>query len=368
MPLQCLLFFLPCEGTKTGQKMKVIVDDKIPYIRQTIESIANEVVYLPGKSIDNAAARDADALVIRTRTKANAALLEGTKVKFIATATIGFDHIDTAYCRSHGIEWNNCPGCNAASVEQYMQSALILIEQYTRRSLDTMTIGIVGVGHVGSRVARMARQMNMKVLLNDPPRQEKEGPEGFCSMDEIVSKADIITFHTPLVKDGPYHTLHMADSTFFASLKKKPVIINTCRGEVTDTQALKQAMTSGQILTAVIDVWENEPDIDRQLLSSVLIATPHIAGYSADGKANASRMSAQNLCRFFGIDRHIDIEPPLPQCTRITAPDMKQALLQIYNPMDDCRRLREAPERFEWLRGNYPLRREREAYTIEIGK
>lgn len=346
--------------------MKIVVDDKIPYISQAVESIADKVVYAPGKDFTNEMIKDADAIIVRTRTKCNRKLLEGTNVRFIATATIGFDHIDTAYCREAGIEWANCPGCNAGGVEQYVQSVLILLSGRHGRNLNEMTMGVVGVGNVGSRVADMARRMGLRVLLCDPPRQEAEGGDAFCPFETVVAEADIITFHVPLTMEGKYRTFHYADEPFFERIKDGCWIINTSRGEVVDTKAIKVALNSGKIADAVIDVWEGEPDIDMELLEKAFIATPHIAGYSADGKANASRMSMDNICRFFGLEANYEINAPEPGEPDIVAASEYDALLRIYNPMEDCKRLRERPADFEKLRGDYPVRRERSAYNIII--
>lgn len=344
--------------------MKLVIDDKIPYIREAASMIADEVVYAPGSCFTPELVRDADALIIRTRTRCDRHLLEGSRVRFIATATIGFDHIDADYCRSAGISWSNAPGCNAASVAQYVQSALLLIEQHTR-PLHELTLGIVGVGHVGSRVAEVAHRLGMRVLLNDPPRAAQEGSGAdFVSLDTIAGRSDIVSFHVPLVRSGEYPTFHLADAAFFASLRRGSFLMNTSRGEVVDTQALKQALADGQIADAVIDVWEHEPDIDRELLQRVMIATPHIAGYSADGKANATRMALDAVCRFFHIEAKYDIVPPAPESAVIRAGSRAEALLHIYNPLDDSARLKSHPEQFEALRGNYPLRREEGAYRI----
>lgn len=337
--------------------MKVIVDNKIPYIREALENIADEVVYLPGSAFTPEAVREADALIVRTRTLCNRALLEGSRVKFIATATIGFDHIDTAYCREVGITWTNCPGCNAASVEQYIHSVLLLLKREKGVALASATLGVVGVGHVGSRVARMAEALGMRVLLNDPPRADK-GEAGFVDLPTIARECDIITFHTPLNREGDYRTFHLADEAFFASLQRTPYLINSSRGEVVDTAALLCALESGRVKDAVIDTWENEPDINRELLRKAYIATPHIAGYSADGKANATRMSLQALCRFFHIDAEFEIlPPPLPPTD--FPEDEEGIALCLYNPLRDSERLKASPEKFEWFRGNYPLRREK---------
>lgn len=336
--------------------MKVIVDHKIPYIHEALENVADEVVYLPGNAFTLETVRDADALIVRTRTRCDRNLLEGSKVKFIATATIGYDHIDTAYCAKAGIVWTNCPGCNAGSVEQYVHSVLLLLKREKGLDLKRAVLGIVGVGHVGSRVARMAKELGMKVLLNDPPRADK-GEEGFVDLQTIARECDIITFHTPLYKDGVYKTFHLADETFLFSLEKSPFLINSSRGEVVDTAALLAARACGKIREAIIDTWEYEPCISKELMEVAYLATPHIAGYSADGKANATRMSLEALCRFFQIDPKFEIFPPsLPEIEYSS--DEDTAFLQRYNPLGDSERLKQAPEKFEWFRGHYPLRRE----------
>lgn len=336
--------------------MKVIVDHKIPYIKEAIEKVADEVVFLPGDAFTPEAVKDADALIVRTRTRCNRELLEGSKVKFIATATIGFDHIDTAYCREAGIAWTNCPGCNAGSVEQYIRSVLLFLKREKGLDLANATLGIVGVGHVGSRVRKMAEELGMKVLLNDPPRAD-QGEEGFVDLPAIARECDVITFHTPLNKEGKYRTFHLADERFFFSLERKPYFINSSRGEVMDTASLLAALSAGRVADAIIDTWEYEPAISRELLSVALIATPHIAGYSADGKANATRMSLEALCRFFGIEAEFQILPPeIPGI--VYSGDKEEAYLQAYHPMEDSNRLKACPGKFEWFRGNYPVRRE----------
>lgn len=337
--------------------MKVIVDNKIPYIKGVIERIADKVVYLPGNAFTPQEVKDADALIVRTRTLCNRDLLEGSRVKFIATATIGFDHIDTAYCQEAGITWTNCPGCNASSVEQYVHSVLLLLKREKNLCLEGAAIGIVGVGHVGSKVATMASKLGMRVLLNDPPRAEK-GEEGFVDLHTIARECDVITFHTPLNREGIYRTFHLADEAFFNQLGRSPYIINSSRGEVVETQALLRALEKGQVKETVIDTWENEPDIDLTLLREAFIATPHIAGYSADGKANATRMSLEALCRFFGIEANFKIVPPSLPEDMVWSEDKETAYLQLYNPMRDSEWLKAEPEKFEWFRGNYPLRRE----------
>ena len=324
--------------------MKVIVDNKIPYIEGVIEKIADEVVYLPGGGFTKELVKDADALIVRTRTHCNRELLEGSQVKFIATATIGYDHIDTAYCQKAGIEWTNCPGCNAGSVEQYVCSALQLLSTKKGLDLKNATLGVIGVGHVGSRVVRMAESLGMRVLKNDPPRADK-GESGFVGLETIARECDVITFHTPLIREGKYRTFHLADEDFFFGLHRTPFVINSSRGEVVDTASLLVALAAGRVKDVVIDTWEYEPMISRELMEVAFLATPHIAGYSADGKANATRMSLEALCRFFGIDADFQIYPQ-------EGPD-------DYDPTRDSEWLKKSPEKFEWFRGNYPVRREK---------
>lgn len=344
--------------------MKVIVDNKIPYIKESIERIADEVIYLPGDAFTPETIKDADALIIRTRTYCDKNLLKGSKVRFIATATIGFDHIDTDYCREAGIYWTNAPGCNSGSVAQYIHSSLLLLKREKGLQPDTACIGIIGVGNVGRKVHEVARSLGMKILLNDPPREALEGSSSFVDLKTILKECDIITFHTPLNREGAYSTFHLAGNDFFHSLGKSPVIINTSRGEVIDTPALSEALRNGLIREAILDVWENEPIIDRGLLDKTFLGTPHIAGYSADGKANATRMSLESLCRFFGLESKFQILPPAPENNVLQVVNEEDAFLLMYNPENDSKALKTHPESFESLRGNYPFRREKEAYII----
>jgi erythronate-4-phosphate dehydrogenase len=345
--------------------MKVIVDDKIPYIREALREMGVEAQYVEGSKFTSAIVRDADALIVRTRTHCDGALLEGSRVQFIATATIGYDHIDTGYCDSHGIRWANAPGCNAASVRQYVQSVLLLLQREQGVDLTKATLGVVGVGHVGTLVVEMARSWGMRVLCCDPPRAER-GEQGFVSLETIAQEADVITLHTPLVRDGKYPTFHLADENFFASLQRKPYFINSSRGETTDTQALLKALDEGNISQCCIDVWEHEPHINLELLERCHISTPHIAGYSCNGKANATRMSLAALAAHFGLADIPNVQAPSPKQPIICANNQMEALLQIYNPHTDSQALKARPEFFEQLRGNYPIRHEEQAYEIKL--
>jgi erythronate-4-phosphate dehydrogenase len=354
--------------------LKIVIDNKIPYIKGALEPFAN-VVYLPGNKTTPGIVKDADALITRTRTRCNRQLLEGSKVRFIATATIGFDHIDTDFCKLAGIEWTNAPGCNAGSVNQYIASALLSYSLKKGFSLKDKTIGIVGAGHVGSKVAAFCKTTGMRILLNDPPRERREGPEKFVSLKKIMEESDIITFHVPLNKSGPDATWHMVNIDFIKNINQ-PLLVNSCRGEVFDTAAIKEAINKKLISGFIADCWENEPDIDTELLNMADLATPHIAGYSKDGKANGTKMSVQAVSRFFnlGID---DWEPAgieLPESTVIDIDGDKktdnsvlaEAVISTYDIKKDDLALRESPPLFEKLRGDYPVRREFGTYTIKV--
>lgn len=337
--------------------MKVIIDDKIPYIRESAEKMFSEVVYLPGSAISATDVKDADAMIVRTRTCCNKYLLEGSSVKFIATATIGYDHIDTQYLKDKGIEWTNCPGCNATSVGQYIESCLLLLQRHGLLK-ENPTVGIVGVGHVGTQVAKKLEKWGCPLLFNDPPKAESYKSVSYCSLQELAEKCDVITFHTPLTRSGDYPTWHLGDKKFFGQLQKNPIIINAARGGVVDEKALLEAYNVQQVRAYVLDTWENEPNISPTMLEKAFIATPHIAGYSADGKSNASRMALTAVCQYFGIKPEFSILPPSLPSSMKPASTEEERKLQLYNPLTDSNALKQHPEQFEYLRGNYPLRRE----------
>ncbi len=350
--------------------MKIIVEDKIPYIHEAIKAISSDVVYLPASDFTNESIRHADVLIVRTRVKCDKALLEGTRVKFIATATIGYDHIDTSYCERMGITWANAPGCNSGSVCQYLHSALVLLKLHYKFSYSNLTLGIIGVGHVGSKIEALAQKLNMQILLNDPIRRDESIDFKHTDLDIICQEADIITFHVPLTHGGKYPTYHLVDSTFFELLNKKiPILINTSRGEVIDTLSIKEALREGKIETAVLDVWENEPSIDTELLADVFLGTPHIAGYSADGKSLASQMALQSIVDFYGLPLEIRIEAPLPADNNelfITASSFDEAVIMAYDPHIDSESLKNNVSKFEYLRSHYGIRRELSAYRVLI--
>lgn len=356
--------------------MKIVCDNKIPFLKGVLEPYA-EVIYMPGKETTPELVRDADAIITRTRTKCDAALLEGSSVKVIATATIGFDHIDTAWCEAHGIVWKNAPGCNSWSVKQYMGSVLATLARRHGLDLSAMTLGVVGVGNVGSKVAEIASLLGMKVLLNDPPRARREGPDGFVSLDEIVEKSDIITLHVPLTREGGDATWHLFDEARIARLDDRQILMNSSRGPVVDNAALKAALKRHALKGAVLDVWEHEPDIDRELMGLLDIATPHIAGYSADGKANGTTASVRTVAECLGLPLKdwAPSEMPLPaQPLEFTLDAsgkslqevLSEAVLHTYDVLDDDRALRGHPELFEKLRGDYPVRREFTAFSVNL--
>lgn len=348
--------------------MKIVADSKIPYLKGLLETVAQEVVYVPGTEITSEVVRDANVLLTRTRTRCDRALLEGSSVEFIGTATIGTDHIDLDYCRDHGIDVVNAPGCNAPAVAQWVHSTIVHWLDANKVNAP-VTVGVVGVGHVGSIVARWAQELGYNVLLNDPPLAERlaQEPEiGDCSsalnsplstlntqlspLNSLLKKCDIITFHTPLTADGDYPTWHMCDSAFLKGLKKCRLIINAARGAVCDNEALLN--WHGDL---ALDCWENEPEISRELLDKAFVATPHIAGYSHQGKQRGTAMILEALNRRYGWQLPLpEVDKPLLGATNVTP----ELITGSYNTLIDTAALKSAPQLFETLRNTYPLRDE----------
>ena len=357
-------------------RLKIVADDKIPFLKGVLDSHV-DIAYLPGAKIMAEDVKDADAIFTRTRTKCNKSLLCDSRVKLIATATIGYDHIDTDYCDAAGIRWVNAPGCNSGSVQQYITAAITTLVWQRNLRFSELTLGIIGVGHVGSKVAQVARALGMRVLLNDPPRADREGPEAFTSLDRLLQESDIVTIHTPLTKEAPYPTFHLASGDFFDRMKNGAVFINSSRGPVTDSKALKQAanMLSGYIL----DVWEGEPYPYASLLAEAFIGTPHIAGYSSDGKANGTIACIRAFSSFFGLTtfndwrRRPESIPPPPMATFFSLDGTGKSYEQIifeavthtYPIWEDSNRLKNSPGTFEEQRGGYWIRREFNNFTIK---
>ncbi len=342
------------------RRIKIIVDDAVPFIKGVFEPYA-DVVYKAGKEICHDDLVDVDAMVIRTRTKCDSALLEGTPVKFIATATIGTDHIDFPYCDEKGIVVRNAAGCNAGGVMNYVFSALYGVASRKAVRLDGSKLGIVGVGNVGSRVDRVAGYLGFKVLKNDPPRMAAEGPEGFCPLDYLLQNANVVTMHVPLDET----TKGMCNDTFFDMMKPGTIFINASRGEVVDEAALKRAIP--KLGPVIIDTWNNEPDIDRELMDMVDIATPHIAGYSYQGKQNGTAAAVRSLSRFFGFEDLYEFFPKTEivdlQAVKLdlkgkTQGEITSVLQYNYPIFTDDFMLRMDPGNFERMRSNYQYRRE----------
>lgn len=343
-----------------NKRLKIVADKAIPFLEGVFDPYA-DMTYLPGDKIGPEDVRDADVLMVRTRTKCNADLLEGSKVKFIATATIGTDHIDFPYCDSKGIVVRNAPGCNAGGVMEYVFSALYGLASRKSISLQGDTIGIIGVGHVGSLIERMGRALGFKILKCDPPRAEAEGSFGFCDLEYLLQNSQIVTLHVPLDET----TRGMVNSEFFSLMQPGAFFINAARGEVVCDDALKAAIP--KLGPVIIDTWNHEPDIDLDLMDKVAIATPHIAGYSYQGKQNGTAAAVRAVAHYFGITELYEFFPktdlPENEAVKLDLKDLNQgeiaSVLQYNYPIfTDDFMLRLNPENFDKLRSEYNYRRE----------
>lgn len=343
-----------------NKRLKIVADKAIPFLEGVFDPYA-DMTYLPGDKIGPEDVRDADVLMVRTRTKCNADLLEGSKVKFIATATIGTDHIDFPYCDSKGIVVRNAPGCNAGGVMEYVFSALYGLASRKSISLQGDTIGIIGVGHVGSLIERMGRALGFKILKCDPPRAEAEGSFGFCDLEYLLQNSQIVTLHVPLDET----TRGMANSEFFSLMQPGAFFINAARGEVVCDDALKAAIP--KLGPVIIDTWNHEPDIDLNLMDKVAIATPHIAGYSYQGKQNGTAAAVRAVAHYFGITELYEFFPktdlPENEAVKLDLKGLNQgeiaSVLQYNYPIfTDDFMLRLNPENFDKLRSEYNYRRE----------
>ncbi len=343
---------------------KVLIESHVPFTEAAFDSDEARVKVLAPEEFTRQRLLDegADAIIVRTRTRCDASLLEGTNVSVVATATIGTDHIDTSWCESHGIKVVNAPGCNAPAVAQYVFATLL---RYPALKAPAETVlGVVGAGHVGSIVADWGRKLGFRVLECDPPRALREPGYASTPLETIASEADIMTFHIPHTKSGDFATHHLADERFFSSLRRRPLIINAARGPIVDTAAMLSALDRGLIGGIVTDCWEGEPLISRPQLAKSLFATPHIAGYSIEGKKRATQMTVNAILEHFGSERRLDLGVPQGAAENVTA----ESILASYNPADDTAALREAyaaaadddaaSRAFEQLRNSYPLRSE----------
>lgn len=362
--------------------MKIVCAQSLLHGEEAFGTVG-DAVSVPDQDIGAHDLRDADALVTRSKTRIDGDLIADSRLEFVGTATAGFDHIDTELLDKFGIAWAAAPGCNAVSVAEYVIAGLLEIASRAGIVLEGKRMAVVGVGQVGGRVAERAAGIGMQVLLNDPPRAEREQNDELRTLAEILPEADIVTLHTPLTDDGPHPTRKMVGHDFFGLMKPGAIFVNASRGEVVDEPELLRAMDSGIVAQAILDVWENEPDCRRELLERVDIATPHIAGYSFDGKLRGTEMVYHSLCRHFGIEACWDSKPHLPPSPlphyRIAGwqPDEAEMLTLIRNIYDirrDDRAMRPAPlpdssahaRLFKQLRRDYPVRREFCATEVKL--
>ncbi len=365
-----------------SSKPTIVVNRNTPFVVETF-SPSFHVISLDSSEVTRKAVRNADALVVRSETKVDRDLLEGSSVRFVGTVTIGTDHVDGEYLRSKGISFVSAPGSNANSVAEYIAAALLCWSRRTKLSLKTKTLGIVGVGNVGSKVEKVAQALGMNYLLNDPPLARATGSPAYRPLEELMD-ADFITLHVPLTKEDPDRTFHLFDKTMFEKTKHGSVLINTSRGAVVDSKALSDTLASGHLSAAILDVWENEPNINIDLLDKVLLGTPHIAGYSLDGKLNALKQVYDAATQYFGLPAHWQSEftsipsdsaqIKIPRGLSNAEDILNLAIRQAYDIELDDFLLREAaalriPERgkyFMKLRAEYRVRREFLNRVVEL--
>jgi erythronate-4-phosphate dehydrogenase len=360
---------------------KIVVNKHTPSVVEAFSHLG-KVVALETLAVTREAVRDADILVVRSETKVNEQLLEGSSVKFVGTVTIGTDHVDERYLASKGITFVSAPGSNSNSVKEYIASALCVWSRRTGAPLAGKTIGVVGVGNVGSKVARAARTLGLNVILNDPPLSRRTGEEKYRTLDELMD-ADFITIHVPLTKSGDDATFHLFNDVRISKMKRGSVLMNTSRGPVVETNALTDALSSRHLSASILDVWEGEPVLDMELLSRVLIGTPHIAGYSLDGKLNACKIVYEAACRFLGVQSEWNIDTSLqPDAARIIVPSeitetdeiVRSAVKQAYDiELDDALLkktgsldISEHGRYFMKLRAEYRIRREFFNWCVEL--
>ncbi|MCZ7835499.1 4-phosphoerythronate dehydrogenase PdxB [Atlantibacter hermannii] len=355
--------------------MKILVDENMPYARELFARLG-EVKAVPGRPIPVAELDDADALMVRSVTKVNGQLLDGKGVRFVGTATAGTDHVDQDYLHQAGIAFSAAPGCNAIAVVEYVFSALLMLAERDGFELTDRTVGIVGVGNVGGRLHKRLEALGVRTLLCDPPRADNGEPGDFQPLDKLVEEADILTFHTPLYKDGPYKTWHLADEALISRLKPGAILINACRGAVVDNAALLKCLDAGQKLSTVLDVWEPEPDLNVALLDKVDIGTAHIAGYTLEGKARGTTQVFEAYSAFIGKPQQIALDSllPAPEFGRITLhgpldqPTLKRLVHLVYDVRRDDAPLRKVagvPGEFDKLRKHYLERREWSSLFIQ---
>jgi erythronate-4-phosphate dehydrogenase len=354
--------------------MKITVDENIPFGKEAFGTLG-EVETVSGRNLTSGQLKETEILVVRSVTQVKSQLLSGTAVKFVGTATIGTDHIDLDYLKSQNIQFTSAPGSNAESVAQYVTAALLEIAERKNLTLEKKTIGIIGVGNTGSRVARNAEALGMKVLLNDPPKKRGTGDSKFLPLSELF-ESDFLSLHVPLNLEGDDKTFHLINQDFFNHLQPECHIINSSRGPVIDNSALEMALSQKMIAGAVLDVWEKEPGLSKDLLELVDIGTPHIAGYSYDGKVRGTEMIYAEACSFLNKKPNWLPELPAFMPEKQSFPfesdekqfqhslhKMVQAFYNINNDDQNLRKILELPEEeqdpyFDHLRKTYAIRRE----------
>ena len=355
-------------------KIKIVADDAIPFLKGVLEPFA-DITYENGASITNAMLQNAKALFIRTRTEANEELLKNTSVEFIATATIGTDHLDEIYLNKNHITWTNAVACNANSVLQYIIAAVFHIIQKEHLKFSEITLGIIGVGNIGSRIRDFFKMLGVKILCSDPPLKAKDKNFTDTPLQEIYKNADIITFHTPYIQAGPFKTFHLCDTSSFEMMKPSAWIINASRGAVVDNKSLESALKENKIRGAVLDVFENEPNVNQEFINLLEIATPHIAGYGLDGKSNATSIIVREFANYFHIGalNHFEIclpeikEPLTFEFSKTDTPEkiFYEIFKQTYDIHKESEKFKQDISKFEFLRKNYPVRREPFAYRLQ---
>lgn len=348
--------------------MKVVVDENMPYAQTLFGQLA-EVVAVKGRPLPSSILHDVDALMVRSVTPVNQLLLQNTPVKFVGTATAGIDHLRTDDLEKLGISFSAAPGCNALAVVEYVLSALLALAERDNFLLTERCIGIIGVGNVGRRLQQRCEALGMKVLLCDPPRQVQEGSADFCQLDQLLQAADIVTVHTPLITEGPWATYHLINRQRLCNLRPGTIMINACRGPVVDNQALLDIMQQRSDLSIILDVWEHEPNIDRQLLQQVDFGTAHIAGYTLEGKARGTAQVFEAWSAYIGSPRRVDLpqllgEAAISEITlygKLDQKQLKRLVHLVYDIRNDDALLRQnfnKPGGFDALRKEYQERRE----------
>lgn len=355
--------------------MKILVDENMPYARELFGRLG-EVKTVAARPVPAQHLEDADALMVRSVTKVNAALLAGKAIKFVGTATAGADHVDENWLKQAGIGFSAAPGCNAIAVVEYVFSALLALAERDGFRLQDRVVGIVGVGNVGARLEARLAALGVRTLLCDPPRADRGDEGDFRTLDELVDEADVLTFHTPLSKEGAYKTWHLADEALIARLRPGAILINASRGAVVENAALLKRLWAGQRLSVVLDVWEPEPDLSAALLEQVDIGSAHIAGYSHEGKARGTVHLFEAFSAFIGSPQQVALDRllPEPEFGRITLHGpLDQATLKrlahlVYDVRRDDAALRRAVAvagGFDKLRKHYPERREWRSLCVQ---